>query len=76
MNNYISNDDEAPIISKLKYKVDSIRKQEKRQLKNTISEDFSKGSLRNQKCPECNSKLKKCKCFKIDKYKSVLEDLV
>ncbi len=77
MNNYISDDnDEAPILSKLKYKVDSIRKQEKRQLKNTITDDFSKGNVRNQLCPECGKKLKKCKCFKTDKYKSVLEDIV
>lgn len=71
----IYNENEAPIISKLKYRVNSIRS-EKHQIKNTISDDFSKGCVRNQECPECKKKLKKCRCFKNDKYTSVLQDLI
>jgi hypothetical protein len=38
------------------------RKKEKKIMKNTVEEDFSKGSVRNQKCPLCGVKLKKCIC--------------
>jgi hydroxylamine reductase (hybrid-cluster protein) len=38
------------------------RKKEKKTIKNTVEQDFSKGSVRNQKCPNCGVKLKKCMC--------------
>lgn len=38
------------------------RKKERKTLKNAIEDDFSKGAARNQPCPLCNKKLKKCKC--------------
>jgi hypothetical protein len=31
-------------------------------IKNSMEADFSKGSVRNQPCPLCKEKLKKCKC--------------
>lgn len=61
--------DENHNLTKLKSKVKSILddKKENKPIKNTIAQDFSKGSLRNQKCPECGKKLKKCSCFAIEK---------
>jgi len=37
-------------------------KKEKKVIKNTVEQDFSKGSVRNQPCPLCGVKLKKCIC--------------
>jgi hypothetical protein len=31
-------------------------------IKNTLKQDLRKGSLRNEPCPKCGVKLKKCKC--------------
>lgn len=31
-------------------------------LKNSMSEDFAKGSMRNHKCPVCEKKMKRCIC--------------
>ena len=61
---------------KLKNKVTSIVKDKKKPLKNTIAQDFSKGSLRNQKCPECGKKLKKCGCFIETREESVYDELI
>jgi len=43
---------------------DELKKKEKDKnvLKNSVEQDFSKGSVRNQKCPLCNAKLKNCVC--------------
>jgi DNA repair exonuclease SbcCD ATPase subunit len=37
-------------------------KKKKKTIKNKLEQDFSKGGVRNQKCPLCGTKLKKCKC--------------
>jgi hypothetical protein len=41
---------------------DEKEKKDRKTKKNTIEEDFSKGSVRNQPCPLCGKKLKKCIC--------------
>lgn len=38
------------------------RKKEKKIVKNSVEQDFSKGAVRNQLCPLCHVKLKKCIC--------------
>jgi len=38
------------------------QKKMKKIKKNTIEDDFSKGAVRNQPCPLCGVKLKKCIC--------------
>jgi DNA repair exonuclease SbcCD ATPase subunit len=38
------------------------KKKKKKIKKNSLEEDFSKGAVRNQPCPMCGVKLKKCKC--------------
>jgi len=34
---------------------------------NTLEQDFGKGSARNQPCPNCKAKLKKCVCGFLEK---------
>ena len=36
-------------------------------IKRKIEDDFGKGSVRNQPCPNCNAKLKKCRCGFLEK---------
>jgi hypothetical protein len=38
------------------------KKKTKKIIKNAIEDDFSKGAARNQLCPLCKTKLKKCIC--------------
>ena len=38
------------------------KKRERKIMKNSVEQDFSKGSVRNQLCPLCHVKLKKCIC--------------
>jgi hypothetical protein len=61
---------------KLKNKVVNLVKDKKKPIKNTIVQEFNKGSVRNQKCPECGKKLKKCGCFVENKEESIYDDLV
>jgi hypothetical protein len=41
---------------------DEKTKKNRKTKKNSIEEDFSKGAVRNQPCPLCHKKLKKCLC--------------
>lgn len=67
MNSYEINDTEPDFIDKMTQRVEKVIKgREKGEpIKNSMAEDFSKGSVRNQKCPMCSKKLKKCGCFDI-----------
>jgi DTW domain-containing protein YfiP len=72
MNNDVVN------VEGLTHKVQRILKDkaENQPLKNTITQDFSKGGMRNQKCPECGNKLKRCKCFEVQTRESMMDELM
>ena len=51
-----------------------VEKAEKKQklrntLSNSMSDDYGKGCMRNQKCPVCSKKMKKCCCGFTENYK-------
>ena len=58
----LSNEDMLEVLKKAK-KIQN----EKMRLKRSVEEDFGKGSVRNQPCPNCKVKLKKCICGFLEK---------
>lgn len=48
-------------VEKIFKKAEYIQKHQK-VIQNTLGEDMSKGSVRNEICPNCKKKFKKCNC--------------
>lgn len=55
--------DDKSMLDVLKKAANYYDKREKKQpIKRSMEADFSKGNVRNQKCPVCDKKMKKCHC--------------